>query len=192
MAKVTGIISQVHEKEWENDSGDIIYLYSFQLENNRKFFRTGRDQPDASSGDAVRFEVDAKNNVDLDTLDFIDASEVKKAPRPRERKRSQATASNGNGGLSRDQYWQNRESRDVLVQKTIQYQSARNAAIDFVKNLADLDALPKFKAGTSAKKAEIVEAALEHYTQLFMEQLPADAGSQGASSTRENQYADEE
>lgn len=59
------------------------------------------------------------------------------------------------GGMSRDKYWENKEKRDLAVQKQIQYQAARNAAIEATKL-----ALEQGAAALPAKKEAKLDALL--------------------------------
>jgi len=57
MAKKTasGIVSMVSEKEWEDrDTGEDILLYSFQIEGDKRYFRTGTDDPGVDEGEATK------------------------------------------------------------------------------------------------------------------------------------------
>jgi len=62
----------------------------------------------------------------------------------------------GSGGASKDDYWKKREERDVEVQKAIQFQASRNAAIAAVGVL-----LTNGAVSLPTKKAEQMDAVLE-------------------------------
>jgi hypothetical protein len=76
------------------------------------------------------------------------------------------------GDLGKDQYWKNKEDRDIarekrqeVVQTHITYQASRNAAIAFVDLLLKNGAVPMAK--DSKNKADAVEALVLEYTQAF-------------------------
>jgi hypothetical protein len=75
--------------------------------------------------------------------------------------------------ISKDDYWTNREARDVeyherqqVVQKTIELQSCRNTAVEFVKLLLEQQAVPVPKA--KADQEEFISAMLDRYTNIFL------------------------
>ena len=105
--QVSGIINEVTEKPWEDrETGKDIILYSFTLEGNRKFFRTGTNPVPYGAGEAVSFLVNGQR-VDLASMETVEASAIP-APAPA------AKRSNGAGASSsRDDYWAAKEARDI-------------------------------------------------------------------------------
>lgn len=76
--------------------------------------------------------------------------------------RSATGAGRSNAGAGRNEYWENKEKRDVEVtQPRIQYQSARKDAIQVVASLVALDALPISKASSKAGEAKRYEQVME-------------------------------
>lgn len=100
---------------------------------------------------------------------------------------SSATAAAARTTVSRDDYWQRKDDRDIawekrnreVIQPTIELQAARNAAIEFVKLLLipipgeDKDgnaktALPALKLGAQNKREQILFEAVQKYTDEFV------------------------
>jgi|SRR6185437_15113373 len=112
-------------------------LYSFRLKNQDLWFRCGTAEPAISKDDLIEFEYEEKDgfaNVDLASIRSIDLSTSSDVPEVRT-----AEYRVNSGGLSKDDYWKNKELRDLAKDDyykandlRIQYQSARNAAITVV------------------------------------------------------------
>jgi hypothetical protein len=69
--------------------------------------------------------------------------------------------------LSKDDYWVNREARDLDTQKRIQFQASRNASIAFVDLLLKYDAVQFAAKSTKENKADAIEGLVNHYTMEF-------------------------
>lgn len=85
------------------------------------------------------------------------------------------TAVKAASALNKDDYWGNREARDLeyqerqkVTQATIELQSCRNTAVELVKVLLERELVPVPKA--KADQEEFVIAMLNRYTNLFLEQ----------------------
>lgn len=144
-------------------------LHSFTLRGQQGFFRTGETPCPIKEGTYVQFEVDDKNNVNLTTLVAME----KRAPDavPTE-KAVQTAAAYVN---SKDEYWSNKEERDIETQKVIQFQAARNSAIAAIVGAVaqGVIELPK----TKGKSYDAYLAYIDDLTQRYF----ADAKVQGHS-----------
>lgn len=170
---MTGIISQVSEKDWKGDGS--VMLYSFQIEGSNRWFRTGTNQVPVGAGTAVRFLLDGQN-VDASSIEAIDAGEVQVAPAPKAPTGSgtgfQKKSGGGENFAARQKYWDNKEVRDVkLTQPNIEIQAARRDAITLVDVLLREGALPDFGKATAAKKMDVVVAAIDELTETFVGKL---------------------
>lgn len=85
--------------------------------------------------------------------------------------RSSANRTKSMGGLSKDDYWKNREKRDIIVQKQIQYQSARNSAIEVIK--AGIDAGAISLPAAKAKAFDALRALVDEVTDEYNEATTA-------------------
>jgi len=146
-------------------------LYSFTLENDRTYYRTGRDQPTFQQGANISFDATmgkkpGSQDVKLHTVQMLEG-----APSPSVAQVApQATAQ----GMSRNDYFNEKDRYDKEVrQPAIEFQAARNAAISMVSALVANESMPGItKTATPAKRAEVIEAAVAHYTEQFFEDLP--------------------
>lgn len=131
-----GVVSKIFEKQWDDGK-----TYSFKLSGDETFYRLGKISPQFSEGSSIQFDAVTKG---ANTY-------VNEAPSPwTDGGATQAPAipttggvySGGQGGYkggagkkpygkSEEEkvYWKARELRDVTVQKKIEIQAARNAAL---------------------------------------------------------------
>lgn len=162
---IRGTVAKVYEKNG---------MYSLAIDN--VWYGFGKKKPQVDQGQFVTFAADKNDrgywNADIKTLIVADRQSASstRAPAP-------------TGGLTKDQYWENREARDIETQKRIQYQSSRNAAIEFVRLLLDKDAL-KVPA-TVAKKADAILEAVNYYTTMFNDNTEVQGPTTETSSADE-------
>lgn len=115
-----GVVSQVSCKPWSDPkTGRVINLYSFQIEGSNRWFRTGENEPTFRQGEFITFTNDAKANVKLQsvTVGNAPASPAPSAPPSTPARQSSGTAPTGN---SRDDYWANKEAKDVAKDERYQ------------------------------------------------------------------------
>jgi hypothetical protein len=118
----TGVVEKVHK----NDAG-----YWSILMADGQWFGHGKMKPSCTDGDEIAFDYSQNgkyNNADPDTLEILSSDNAvpKKASKP---------AWNGKKNASsegKDEYWKNKEARDILTQNEIRFQAGRNAAIEIV------------------------------------------------------------
>ena len=129
--------------------------YSFKMEDG-EWYSCGFDSPgDLNTGDQVKFELVENSkgywNVNLDSL------KIKKNKNP------VSSAKKAAGGKenydARAKYWEDKEIRDLSLQKRIGYAGAINSAIAFADLLIHNDAFPV--PATKLKGAKGVDAAQE-------------------------------
>lgn len=163
-----GTITKTFEKDWtDRDTNEDIVLHSFQIDTEKRFFRTGTDLLPAKEGDYIEFTANPKNNqVDLDS--------VKKGEAPAEApKRAARTSSSGksSGGKenwdARGKYWEEKERRDVeVVEPRITYMSSLNIASQIVAAAAASDAL-SFGNASQGKKLDMMVSWVEEIADNF-------------------------
>lgn len=154
-----GVVSRLYEKEWtDRDSGKEIILHSFQIEGNRRYFRTGTNKPPFSEGDSISFVADGQNgNVDLKSVKTVEAETVV-APKP-----AASTVSSGSAG-SRDAYWANKETYDKeILRPTIAYSAAQKNATALVAAALGADAL-SFGSTAKGKRLDMLVDFVEQTT----------------------------
>lgn len=173
----SGTVSRVNAKNWQDrTSGEDIVLYSFLMdETGDRWFRTGTTQA-VQEGQSIQFIADAqKNNVDIDSIEVV-KSEVAKAPKvtappTRSSGSSSGTARPSSGSaLSKDQYWSNKEAKDVEKDKRYQevdiprmtFCTAQDAAVALVTAAVAQGILPK----AGSKKADQLDSVLDSVDEL--------------------------
>ena len=165
MSQVTGVISMVSAKPWEGRNGPIT-LYSFQIEGDRRYFRTGTTPIAVNEGQAVSFTMTGKG-TDVENVTPIDAAAVRQAPAPQ----GQAPAARASGG--RDNYWEKKEQRDInFTQPQITYQASQRDAVSVVEMALAHEAIP-FGGATKGKRLDIILAAVDQVTERFYKQRQA-------------------
>lgn len=88
-------------------------MWSFQLENSNRWFRTNRTQPSFAVGDTISFVNNEKAVVKPSSIQAADPSAVPPARAPAKRNTT-------GGGQSRDGYWADKEKRDLEKDKRYQ------------------------------------------------------------------------
>tara|TARA_R110000822_G_scaffold77301_9_gene185521 strand:- start:1930 stop:2514 length:585 start_codon:yes stop_codon:yes gene_type:complete len=156
-----GVVSRLYEKEWsDRDSGREIVLHSFQIEGEKRYFRTGTRRPSFNEGEAISFVADAKSgNVDLKSVKKV-ATETVQAPKPQGNTASAAPVAAG----SRDGYWAEKERRDIEVTAPrIAYSAAQKNATTLVAAALAADAL-SFGSTPKGKRLDMLVDYVEQTT----------------------------
>ncbi len=164
-----GVVSKLYEKEWtDRDSGDEIILHSFQIEGEKRYFRTGTRVPQFAEGDAISFVADGKSgNVDLKSVKQVEAGTVV-APQAAPSKAAPS------GATSRDAYWANKETYDKeILRPTIAYSAAQKDATALVSAALQADAL-SFGSTAKGKRLDMLVDFVEQTT-LRLAALQTDA-----------------
>lgn len=193
----TGIISEVSGPfEWEDPrSGQVKDLFSFQIEGDGRWFRTGEEQLWLDEGTAIRFSFNSKSNqVDLDTVKEIDPSEVEDDAPPKRR-----SGSSGNGGRNsrrsrgarstgtrsgsstkptaqkedwnaRTKYWDDKAKRDVeVVEPRITFSAAQRDAVSIVTAALANDGL-SFGNAAKGKRLDMLLDMVDQVAYRFYDQ----------------------
>jgi hypothetical protein len=151
-----GTIAEFFEREWKdrNTNQDII-LRSFKLNNENRFFRTGTNALKQGVGDSISFVADGKGNVDLKSVEAIDASD---APAPKAQSRGSASGGGANG------YWEKKAQRDQEVtEPRISYSAAQKNATALVAAALAADIL-SFGQAAKGKKLDMLVDYVEQTT----------------------------
>lgn len=144
-----GTVSMYSERPWEDrDTGENIILYSFQLQGDKRYYRCGTTPPGVREGDNVQFVCDGKGTVDLSTLVKNQPTQggAPVAQAPATGNTSRPASARPSGGNSRDQYWADKEKRDL--EKDERYQNVDIPRMVF--------------ANSQGHAARIVAAALDN------------------------------
>lgn len=199
--RVKGIVRYINEKEWDDRrSGETIMLYSFKLDGDDDYYRTGQTKPEFEEGQSIAFEVDNKNNVDLETVEVLEA-EVKKAPkatgRPAKSGGFSKNASGSAGG--RDEYWAKKEARDL--EKDARYQkvdiprmtfcTSQDAAVSLVTAALQHDCLPKIGTVSKTARLSALLAYVDEITDRFFRQRMGAATEVSEETETEEEGSDD-
>ena len=157
-----GVVKEVFEREWQDrDSGEDIILYSFQIETEKRYFRTGTNKPSFKAGDAISFVADGKSgNVDLKSVSEISEDDV---PAPKQRSKG-SYGKGGSGGGANSKYWEDKAKRDVeITEPRISYSAAQKNATELVTAALAADIL-SFGQASKGKKLDMLVDFVEQTT----------------------------
>lgn len=194
---VTGIIERISEKEWSDPrSGEDITLYSFALEGEKGWYRTGTTPPPYTEGTAVRFVVDTrKGNVELDSIEEVEGTEVTRAPRAnanfsKNSPRKFPPKSNASSGSSRDDYWKDKDKyyREVEVPR-ITLSACQSRAIEVVKMALANEAVNL--GATKGKRLDNLLSVIDEVTDRFIDQIENIGKSPAKKAEAKARTADE-
>ena len=168
MPTMQGTVKWVGSKTIRNSQ-----LWSFSLNESQDFFRTGFDQPSIARGDAIMFDYEVNqygNQVKAKAIRVIDAPKAV----------AQTGAGAGRPDVGKDQYWKNKEDKDVIKDAAIQFLSCTNTAVSVLKLALDAGVL-NLGSGTKTSKLDALLAQVylvrdELYTQAEEARSRAKAG----------------
>lgn len=177
-----GVVQSTYEKDWtDRDSGDKIILRSFQIDGEKKYFRTGTtDLRDVREGNYISFTADERSgNVDFKSVEVVEGEAPARAPKPTGRSSSGSASS---GGGSRDTYWADKALRDQEVtEPRISYSAAQKNATQLVCVAMQQDLL-SFGNAAKGKRLDMLVDFVEQTTlRLAQLQIAAPSIIKGAS-----------
>lgn len=181
-----GVVEKKFTKDWfDKRSNENIILHSFRLEGDKTYYRTGQDLLPANEGDAIAFSYDDRSgNVDMGTVTQAEASTVERAPAAPRRNTGGRSGSYSGGsssavsaGSSRDNYWKDKEDRDIareeryqtVVEPRMVVMAAQERAVGVVAAALANDCL---SFGNTAKglKFEMLLGFVDEATDHFIKQ----------------------
>lgn len=176
---IKGQARNISAKAFDGRNGPVT-LYSFQLEGDRRYFRTGTDQPPLSAGDFIEFDAEEKNgnfNVKVATITKIAQQDVQQAPKP-----AGAAAGTGTGGnasatpynpqkdyAAKDNYWTTREAGDAAREARINFSASQRDAITLVVAALEQDCL-SFGNVAKGKKLDMLLDFVDQVADRFATQ----------------------
>lgn len=183
MSAIKGTVQQTYEKEWNGQDGKVI-LHSFQLQGDKRYFRTGTSKL-VGARDTISFDVEGNNNVLESSLTKLER-EVQTAPAPQGNSYGSAGGrpSSWGGGAAkakstenfeaRQQYWTNKEQRDIeVVEPRITWSASRSAAIEVIGLALQHDALAFGNASKGAKLGLILDYVDEVAARFYHQSMNA-------------------
>lgn len=130
MAQAQGIVSKIFDKVVGNGKT----IYSFRLEDDKNYYRTGFDKPNFRAGNEVKFEY---NETKYGKEVVMASVRAREGQAPTDYTGAKVEPNKGSyqkkSGNARDQYWEEKDRYDKEVrQPLISYQAATNVAKDLV------------------------------------------------------------
>jgi hypothetical protein len=147
MSEVIGVVARVTDKVLPSGT-----YWSFVLDGDPQWYRTGRDKPKFEAGYKVKFNATEDKygtHCDLKTVEFREG-EAPPAAAP-------AKAAGGKSDYQlRTAYWDAKELRDIENQKRISYQAATNTAIALVNAALASEAIVLPASKAKGKRFEVL------------------------------------
>ena len=138
MSMTMGVVQKISTRDWTNPEGENVKFYSLQMDG--EWYSNGSRVLTCAEGDTVQFHWQAKGkykNITKGTLEVTAAGSGAPAAAPA------AAAQKASGGMSRDDYWSNKDKYDKEVrQRLIMYQSATKDAVSIAVAALNKDILP--------------------------------------------------
>lgn len=162
MTKWKGKIVQKANRDWHTAT-----LYSFKIEGESKWFKTGTVDIPFDEGVVVSFE-ERNGKVDLKTV----VEETGAAPSesaPKSPTQTVVTAVNGPND-SRENYWQKREERDIAQENSRKIAAARADACTIVAAALAADHLPHAANTQKGKRLDLLLGYVREITNTFLEE----------------------
>lgn len=164
-----GVVSNTTAKEWAGRNGTVT-LYSFQIEGDRSWYRSGTDKPPFSKGDSISFEYnsDGKNNTLVpNSVTKLEATPAQRAPavaagKPKVQENWDARAA----------YWDAKEKREIeVVEPRITLSASRTAAIGVIGLALAHEAIPFGNANKGARLGIILDAIDEVTSRYYKQSM---------------------
>jgi len=165
--------------------------YTVQLAKEG-YIGVGFEAPPCNEGDTISLQYEFNNagykQMVKGSMQVLSSA----APQQREPAPQQAPAG-AQGGQSKQSYWDEKEKRDLITQRAIQYQASRNAAIEVAKIALEQDCL-----SLGAKKADRIDILLafvdevtDRYNKDVSDVMQTGARSGGYDDNSQDQSAQE-
>lgn len=154
--KVSGKVREISSRDFPGINGKgYVTLWSFRVEGNNKYFRTGETKPNFRETDFVAFEADDKGKVSNLLVEVSRAPDSAQTPPSGGYK----SAPREGGSTTKEGYWAEKEARDIekdqryhnVVEPRITYSSAQSDAVRLVAVALEHDLLSFGNANKSAK-----------------------------------------
>ena len=175
-----GQVSQVSAKPFTDKWGKNITLYSFQIQGDQSWYRTGTNLPPCNQGDNISFIFEQQGNnkkVDPNSIQGggqpmqPQVQQPQQAPMQQQQPNSNFAPPGGSGSqgqkapaATRDTYWKDKETYDKSVtQPRIAYAAAQKTAVSIVDMALKADVL-SLGSGKKADKLELLINYVEEIT----------------------------
>jgi hypothetical protein len=184
---IRGTVAKTYTRDWQGDDGEVV-LHSFQLQGDRRYFRTGTDML-VSQGDYITFDIEGNNEVVPHTLEKGKA-QTQVAPKPASGgsygRSNWGNRGNGSASASpakpkstenfeaRAAYWDAKEKRDIeVVEPRITFAAAQRDAIEIVRIALEKDMLAFGNANKGAKLGMLLDFVDETTARFYAQRINA-------------------
>lgn len=148
MANHTGVLRSKEFKDWHG-----VKLYSFTLEGQDRWFKTGKAEIQAEIGEKISF-VERNGKVQLDTVSTQTVTEATTTPTPAEATPSGATS----------------VMEATSISDRIRWQNARADAARVIVAAMHTDCLPHPNNVAKGKRLDLVVGYINELTRTFIEE----------------------
>jgi hypothetical protein len=173
-----GVVARIFDRTFGSD-----IVYSFTLKGDQTFYRLGSTPPTFAEGDSIRFETSQKGKNTYANR-VVPWKEDGIRPGASNSAASVVARASGAGPRTADEFWRNKELRDVQTQQRIELQSCRNSAIELVRLLLGPGVEAVKLPAAQAKKEQVVFEMVQKYTADFLAQ------NKSGGPTRPEEQAD--
>jgi hypothetical protein len=174
--QVTGVLTQIHASPYGNKM-------MYRVEVNGQQYGMGETNPTqfgVVEGGMVTFDAVQKGKFVNVTIGTLAPAGV--GAEPTQAPVQQAAPQASGGGLTRDQYWSNKEARDLVVQISIQFQASRNSAIAAAEAMLQSGAFTFPASAKAAAKYDMMLALIDQLSDRFYLQTLAVAEAGGVTT----------
>lgn len=152
MKTYEGVLKNKSERDWNGTM-----LYSFQLDGQNIWFRTGQKALTLEEGTPIRFQAnEANKQVDLASMEKLDT-----APAQTDATGAKSPSPSGSS-TTREDYWQNRERLDSV-------RTARADATRIVCAALAHDHLPHAANTTKGKRLDLLVGYVKEITEELIQ-----------------------
>ena len=166
MQPANGQIAEVSAKPFTDKWGKNITLYSFKLQGQNQWFRTGTNAPPCNQGDNVQFVFEQQGQnakVDVQSIQPAQGGAPVSQPQGWAQPQAAPVAQAPAPAASRDTYWKDKEAYDKEVtQPRIAYAAAQKSAVALIDIALKADVL----GFGNAKKADKLEMLLGYCDEI--------------------------
>lgn len=162
MAQVKGVVQAIETKQV---SGGTKTAYSIVV--GGQGYGAGLFKPKCKEGDYVTFEVEMNGNYKNVARNSLSVSDYK--PTAEDTSAPTKSGTKSAGGMTKEQYWDNKEKLDLERQDVISRQSSSNSAIAFMQVMSANDALGLPKSTAKGAQAKALTALLRKLEVEFYE-----------------------
>lgn len=168
MSVVQGVVGKINSRDTASGGK----AYSFVLKNQSRWYSVGFTAPTFKEGDSIQFVETQRGNY-FDAKDVVpwQGSGVQQAPPVARSVAGGAWRGRAAGpkDQAKDKYWEDKAKTDVVTQRRIEIQAARNAAIETSKLLLEHGLITVPEKTKKQDGKQYLEALINELTDSFID-----------------------